>query len=50
MALLSIEEWTEGLTEAGFVDVEAEQVGAKDGWSGTLVLSRLAVKMADETE
>ena len=39
MALLSIEEWIEGLTEAGFVDVEAEQVGAKDGWSGTLVLT-----------
>ena len=39
MALLSIEEWTEGLTEACFVDVEAEQVGSKDGWSGTLVLT-----------
>ena len=39
MALLSIEEWTEGLEKAGFVDVEAVQVGAKEGWSGTLVIT-----------
>jgi len=39
MALLSIEEWTDGLEEAGFVDVEAVQVGAKEGWSGTLVIT-----------
>ena len=38
MALLSIEEWTDGLEAAGFTDVVAEQVGAKEGWSGTLVL------------
>jgi hypothetical protein len=39
MALLSIEEWTEGLEKAGFIDVEAVQVGAKEGWSGTLVIT-----------
>ena len=39
MALLSIEEWTDGLKAAGFTDVVAEQVGAKEGWSGTLVLT-----------
>ena len=39
MALLSIEEWTDGLEAAGFTDVVAEQVGAKEGWSGTLVLT-----------
>ena len=39
MALLSIEEWTEGLEAAGFTNVVAEQVGAKEGWSGTLVLT-----------
>ena len=39
MALLSMNEWTEGLEKAGFVDVEAVQVGAKEGWSGTLVIT-----------
>ena len=39
MALLSIKEWTDGLEAAGFTDVVAEQVGAKEGWSGTLVLT-----------
>ena len=39
MALLSIEEWTEGLEAAGFTNVVAEQVGAKEGWAGTLVLT-----------
>ena len=39
MALLSIAEWTEGLENAGFVGVEVTQVGAKDGWSGTLVMT-----------
>ena len=39
MALLSIEEWTDGLKAAGFTDIVAEQVGAKEGWSGTLVLT-----------
>jgi len=38
MALLSIEEWKDGLLEAGFTDVIHEQVGEKEGWSGTLVL------------
>jgi hypothetical protein len=36
---LSIEDWIQGLNEAGFVDVHAQQVGAKEGWSGTLVLT-----------
>ena len=39
MALLTIEEWKKGLDEAGFIDVGAEQVGAKEDWSGTLVLT-----------
>ena len=39
MALLSIAEWTAGLEAAGFIDVKAEQVGAKEGWAGTLVLT-----------
>ena len=39
MALLSIEEGTDGREAAGFTDVVAEQVGAKEGWSGTLVLT-----------
>ena len=39
MALLSIAEWTAGLEAAGFIDIKAEQVGAKEGWAGTLVLT-----------
>jgi hypothetical protein len=39
MTTLSIEAWKEGLADAGFVDVKAEQVGEKEGWSGTLVLT-----------
>ena len=39
MALMSIKEWTDGLEAAGFTGVVAEQVGAKEGWSGTLVLT-----------
>ena len=39
MALLSIEQWCEGLQNAGFVEVETDQIGAKEGWSGTLVLT-----------
>lgn len=46
MALLSIEQWTEGLQQAGFVEVEAIQVGAKEGWSGTLILT--AQRPSDE--
>ncbi len=38
MALMSIEEWKNGLLEAGFTDVRHEQIGEKEGWSGTLVL------------
>ena len=48
MALLSMNEWTEGLEKAGFVDVEAVQVGAKEGWSGTLVITR-TVGQIDKT-
>jgi trans-aconitate methyltransferase len=39
MALLSIDEWSAGLREAGFTGIEAVQVGAKEGWSGTLILT-----------
>ncbi|MAF93223.1 nodulation protein S NodS [Candidatus Woesearchaeota archaeon] len=39
MALLSINQWADGLREAGFVDVGSTQVGAKEDWSGTLVLT-----------
>lgn len=39
MALLSIEQWSEGLRKAGFTGVEATQIGAKEGWNGTLVLT-----------
>ncbi|MDP6199456.1 MAG: class I SAM-dependent methyltransferase [Candidatus Poseidonia sp.] len=39
MALLTIDEWKKGLENAGFIDVEAIQVGAKEGWNGTLVLT-----------
>ena len=39
MALLPIKRWKEGLAAAGFVDVEATQVGAKEQWNGTLVLT-----------
>lgn len=39
MTTLSIAEWTEGLTRAGFEDIEARQIGAKENWSGTLVLT-----------
>ena len=39
MALLTIDEWKQGLEDAGFINVEASQVGAKEGWNGTLVLT-----------
>ena len=38
MATISIQEWVEGLEDAGFSDVEHHQTGAKEGWAGTLVL------------
>ena len=38
MTLMSMDEWKNGLLEAGFSDVRVEQVGQKEGWSGTLVL------------
>ena len=39
MALLSMDDWTSGLQEAGFTDITAMQVGAKEDWAGTLVLT-----------
>jgi trans-aconitate methyltransferase len=39
MTTLSIDAWAKGLTEARFVEIEWAQVGAKEGWSGTLVLT-----------
>ena len=38
MSSLSILEWVDGLEDAGFKDVEHHQFGAREGWSGTLVL------------
>ena len=39
MALLSMDDWTSGLKEAGFTDITAMQVGAKKDWAGTLILT-----------
>ena len=39
MALLSMDDWVSGLKEAGFTDITAMQVGAKEDWAGTLVLT-----------
>ena len=39
MALLSMDDWTSGLKEAGFTDITAMQVGAKEDWAGTLVIT-----------
>ena len=39
MALLSMDDWTSGLKEAGFTGITAMQVGAKEDWAGTLVLT-----------
>ena len=39
MALLSMDDWASGLEEAGFTDITAMQVGAKEDWAGTLVLT-----------
>ena len=38
MSSLSIREWVDGLEDAGFKHVEHHQFGAREGWSGTLVL------------
>lgn len=38
MTTLGIEAWIHGLQQAGFVDVQAMQVGEREGWAGTLVL------------
>ena len=39
MALLSMDDWVAGLKEAGFTDIPAMQVGAKEDWAGTLFLT-----------
>ena len=39
LAILSMDDWTSGLKEAGFTDITAMQVGAKEDWAGTLVLT-----------
>ena len=39
MALLSMDDWTSGLKDAGFTDITTMQVGAKEDWAGTLVLT-----------
>ena len=41
MTTLSIDAWVKGLEDAGFERVSAIQTGAKEGWSGTLVLSAI---------
>ena len=38
MATMSIQEWLDGLEDAGFREVEHHQAGAREGWAGTLVL------------
>lgn len=38
MTTLSQEEWRQGMTDAGFIDVETSRVGLKDGFVGTLAL------------
>jgi len=38
MATMSIQEWLDGLEDAGFREVEHHQTGAREGWAGTLVL------------
>ena len=38
MTTLSQEEWRQGMTDAGFIDVETSRVGLRDGFVGTLAL------------
>ena len=38
MSTLSQEEWRQGMTDAGFIDVETSRVGLRDGFVGTLAL------------
>ena len=38
MATMSIQEWLDGLEDAGFSEVEHHQAGAREDWAGTLVL------------
>ena len=38
LTTLSQEEWRQGMTDAGFIDVETSRVGLKDGFVGTLAL------------
>lgn len=39
MTTLSIEQWRNGMIEAGFINVSTAQTGAKEGWAGTLVIT-----------
>ena len=38
MTTLSIQEWTNGFEDAGFSNVELYKYGAKENWTGTLVI------------
>ena len=38
MTTLSIQEWTKGFEDAGFSNIELYQYGAKENWTGTLVI------------
>ena len=38
MTTLSIQEWTNGFEDAGFSNVEFYKYGAKENWTGTLVI------------
>ena len=38
MATMSMQEWLDGMVDAGFREVEHHQVGAREDWAGTLVL------------
>ncbi|MBL6743142.1 MAG: class I SAM-dependent methyltransferase [Candidatus Poseidonia sp.] len=39
MTTLSIAQWRDGMTDAGFTDVITTQTGAKEGWAGTLIIT-----------
>ena len=38
MTTLSEAQWKQGMTDAGFVNVEMRRVGLKDGFVGTLAM------------
>lgn len=39
MTTLTVKQWKDGLKQAGFIDIEHEHLGAKEGWAGTLMLT-----------